>query len=1369
MAIEFGDITSVTATGATVRLDSGRELHLSAVEAARLGIASANSGARVRARLDRDSVVDIAVLTPGPAPDSPEPNTIAARIVSIDRRSGTLHLETPTGNATFRPGGLTPDQWACLAPGVEVVIERTASGGFALRLPGGLDRAEPSAQPSQAPVATLQGVGSVIQVSAYYAVIEGEDGQTYGAQRSRFPAFSFREGDRLSFRAIQENLEIVDMSLLEREAAGFGGADPCASRSRAYQEQTGRGVLNDLAKDFCEDGRLLWHWITPQQDAKFESLSGRLSPEVERAIGNAAQFSSFYTHQARALEALHAGRHVLVLTPTASGKTYCYNPAVLQAIQDDPTARALYVFPLNALLNDQVSKLRQLAQAMGDVGTDVGVDLLIGGLSREYRDRMQSNPPHIVAANPEMLNWLLGGNAYGGWPEYFRRLRYIVLDEVHVYRSLLGLHMASLVRRLLIACRRHGNPGPQFVLSSATVGAPEELAARLTSLDLRDFEIIGEEADGSAQQQRHWMVLAPCAEGEANVHNAHLQQCARALVDVLSQTREELNAILFARSIRDVQYVYRATRQLLADRGRRDLLGKVTSFASALLANEQKTEIYEGLRSGELRAVISTNALEAGIDIGALDVCIIAGFPFHVMRMRQMAGRAGRQQEGAVIYVPHPTHVVDRYYLEDPARLLTQPPESFVIDHENPYVARKHVVACASTMSGGIRRDELSAFGRHLDRMVQEAMADGVLEALGAWGYTARRRSGDDDPWGIGNLRAHAEIPYVICKAAWPRTRPCAAQGCPELLQTRESDRARCPDFVQFLDREYVYRDAHPGAVFEDHEGRFRQVQDFDDIQRVVGVVSMAATTPQRTFADETTTVTNLKARAQRELAGGARLVWGDVRVTGEYSGYFQYELIPRRRCPGCRSTYGPQTTECARCKVRTRPYLESTRPKYHDFPGEYQQTTYRIELTTVACWLVLPAQLDTSLETISACKIQGESNHVAKLLAEPGFPDASKVEATFGLTPEAATAVVGYCREHGQRLRRSRAPRGYNRIYPAFYGQCLRYHLRQHLSEADALEAYGKATGYPVLTDERHICRNCVASALLISAHTLSHLVALRYPMEALGDSQDLGFTTDLLHPETQTTTVFWYDNFDGGIGAAEKIYQKFDALLQRALESLDCACRPDEGCPQCTQTPRCDRGNEALSKVAARGLIHLLQGKPAYVPQAAVYWRKKGAEARERRARGSERASGTVHAPSEAPPPAPDPFVLLRVQPHVHDTVLHKASQIRGEEISDESPPVTIAVLQDAYRKVLEHSRPVDWGFPAEWDAHQVLHVQSEASKRLAHAAYKAIIGQVHPDRNRQRDAWATEASKRVNEAWEAVQKEWARSRSRRDEAEG
>ena len=203
--------------------------------------------------------------------------------------------------------------------------------------------------------------------------------------------------------------------------------------------------------------------------------------------------------------------------------------------------------------------------------------------------------------------------------------------------------------------------------------------------------------------------------------------------------------------------------------------------------------------------------------------------------------------------------------------------------------------------------------------------------------------------------------------------------------------------------------------------------------------------------------------------------------------------------------------------------------------------------------------------------------------------------------------------------------------------------------------------------------------------------------------------------------------------------------------------------------QTPRCDRGNEALSKVAARGLIHLLQGKRAYVPQEPVYLRKKEAEARERRSRPFERASGTVHAPCDAPPPAPDPFVLLRVQPHVHDTVLHKASQIRGEEISDESPPVSIGVLQDAYRKVLEHSRPVDWGFPAEWNAHQVLHVQSEASKRLAHAAYKAIISQVHPDRNRQRETWATDASKRVNEAWEAVQKEWSRSRSRRDEAEG
>ena len=1215
------------------------------------------------------------------------------------------------------------------------------------------------AKPPQRPVATIQGKGTIAQVQSHHVVVAGADDQQYGFMRSQFPGLAFHEGDQVTFRAVKDTREIVAIHVLERKAHGFGGRSPCGSMLEEIVGRTGRTALKELVEHWCEEKRLEWYWITPRRDPEEASAQTVLDAEVIEAIREAEpNFKAFYTHQAKALEALRAGRHVLVVTPTASGKTYCYNPAVFQALQGDPAARALYILPLNALLEDQVGKLRSMAAPFEKRRTRISIDRLIGGLGREYRDRIQAHPPQILATNPEMLSWILQRSADDGWPDFFRNLRFVVLDEVHTYRSLLGLHTAGLVRRLLVACRRYGSSDPQFVLSSATVGAPEELAWRLTSLPLGDFEILNEDDDGSEQQQRHWMVLTQPDDAEVSLHNTHLHHAAQTLVDVLTVPQEDLNAILFAKSIRDVHFVYSTVKRLLVDRGREELVPRISKFAGALLRNEERSEIYNGLRDGSLRAVISTNALEAGIDIGKLDVCIIAGFPFHVMRLRQMAGRAGRQQEGAVIFIPHPTHVVDRFYSEDPQRLLTQPPETFVIDHENPYIARKHVVACAASMPGGVQHQELELFGRHLDRMIREAREDKVVDVVNSATYTARRRWRKGDPWRIGNMRSDEQDPYAICKAPADQYERCSREGCAELGQGEAGKKGHCRWRVQLIDRQYVYRDAHPGAIFEDREGYFYGVNELEDRGKIVRVEKLDNDTARRTFASVMTGVTIRNERGRRDLPSGATLAWGDVRVSREYSGFFEYKLTPRRRCLRCRADYPITVSLCPACKARTRPYLSSSRPSYRDFPGKYRELTYSIELETVACWLVLPSALDGRLEAVSACKIPGRNNRVTQLLqTTPPFTEPADLAKVVGLSLAEAEPVFDYFEQHKQAFSSHGQPRDTIPIYPAFYGQCLRYHLREHLPEDQALSVFAKTTGYPVLTDTRHICRNCVGSCLVPAAHTLEHLVALRYPMVALGDSQDLGFTTNVLHPHTQGTTVFLYDNYDGGIGAAEKIFSLFDTLLHKALESLDCECNSDQGCPLCTQTLQCDRRTEALSKIAARGLIHLLLDMPIYVPLDPLYWTQHKIGESEREAETREFAKEPVPTPEQPGPPS-DPFWLLRVQPHVHDRVLDRALHIRGEEISSEVPPASVSDLQTAYQIVAKRPRESSWHFPDGWSEHEVLHIHPEASKPLASAAYKIIVRYVHPDRNPKRVDWATEATKRVNIAWEAVQANWA-----------
>lgn len=1379
MGIQFGDVVAVGDHGARIRLDSGQELHVSASSLTQLGARELGIGARVRLVIEDGDVQGLVVLSGMNKPTPESAVRIEVQITGIDPQKGILSLATETGKAQFGPVNLSEEQWSRLTVGSEVTILRSPEGKHSLQLPkvdpgyeGPDDSQDGPDGSSRLPVNTIGGKGRLAQVARYHAVVEGNDGERYGCMRSNFPGFSFHEGDEVAFRAIQENNEIVDLSLLKRWVPGFGGPNPCEHLLMDLVDHTERRAIAELAKRFCLEERLEWYWITPKQKAQKTPVPDTLGPKVIEAIGASVDtFDGLFKHQAMALEALEARKHVLVLTPTASGKTLCYNPAVFQALQGDPAARALYVFPLNALLKDQVGKLRAMARAFEEQGVKISIERLIGGLERQYRDEVQRNPPQILATNPEMLSYVLNGNAWGGWPDFLRSLRFVVLDEVHTYRSLLGLHMAGLVRRLLIACRRYGNPTPQFVLSSATVGAPEELATRLTSIPLENFVIIGQDQDGSEQQQRHWMVLSPYVDMATNPHNMHLYQAALTLVDVLTELHEDLNAILFAKSIRDVRFTYRVVQRLLSERGYDHLKRYVEQYVSALLTNEEKGRIYSGLQKGDLRAVVSTNALEAGIDIGKLDVCIIAGFPFHVMRMRQMAGRAGRSAEGAVIYIPHPMHAVDKYYQDDPKRLLTQPPEAFVIDHENPYIARKHVIACAASLPGGVGHQELQIFGGELDGIIQEAREHNVLEAVDSSIYTARRHWGKDDPWAIGNMRSAEQNPYAICQAPPQKRESCSARGCTEHSDERDRGDDRCPHLVQLLDRQYVYREAHPGAVFEDRDGDLYDVEDFDDRQKVAWVKPLPEDAIRRTFADESTTVTIIHERGGRDLPSGTRLAWGDATVTRAYTGFYEYDLIPRRRCTQCQREYEAKVTACSSCKRPTRPFLASSRPKYRDFPGDYQETTYSLTLKTMACWIAVPASIEAQLEAVARCPIRGRENRVSQCLEWPArFTDASELKPRLDLSTAEAECVANYFRQHGQIFSsaRHRYSGKFVPIYPAFYGQCLRYHLRQHLPEDRALAVFGEVVGYPVLSDERHICRNCVASVLLPAVHTLDHLVALRYPTVALGDSQDLGLTTCVLHPQTQKTTAFWYDNYDGGIGAAEKIFDNFDRLLHEALESLECNCRSDEGCPVCTQTLRCSRRNEALSKIAVRGLIHHILDLPAYIPTDPLYWTESQARQWERDAEAREQAASPVRSPSEPAPPPANPFWVLRVQPHVHDEVLRRVLEIRGEEIADDTPLISIQQLQRAHEAVRGSPRPEDWDFPAEWSEYEVLHVDADASKRLTHTAYKTIVFNVHPDRNKGQINWANEATKQVNAAWHAVQKNWRQASSGQQEGD-
>lgn len=1364
MAVLFGNILKVNLQqGITIRCDDGKIFEISNADLEALGTEPVAENWRVRVLVISGVVESIIVLdkTTGHDEEATKQDDfvdIDVEIVRVERLSKMLLLKTETGQGQFGPVDLSDEQWRSLKPGRKLILRRHHSGEHQLILPKETETLKKIA--STLPVVpTIHHRGIVKQISAHHIVIQGDDNRDYGFMRSQFPGLDIREGDDVAFRTERGKFDVLSITVLRKKPAGWGGREPCARLKRKVHKQSHRQALQTLFDKICDDygEHFIWYWMVPEKQPKTKAPRN-LYPAVEEALCQILEIEpgeqlNLYSHQEKSLEALEQGKNVLVLTPTASGKTYCYNPAVFNLLQKDPSAHALYVFPLNALLYDQVLKLRSMAEAMPQ--QSVSIDLLVGGLTREKRDEIKNTPPNILATNPEMLSWLLDRQEYGQWHRFFKNLRFIVLDEVHTYRSLLGLHMAGLMRRLMIACRRNGNDNPTFVLSSATVGDPSRLPERLTSTPAEQFVIIPEADDGSKQSQRHWYVL-----DFGFSRQIFINKTASLLVDVLTVADEGLNAIVFARSIRDVRAIYKATLEIL-EKLKPALKTQVKEFASAILDNRQKQAIYNGLKSGEIRAVISTNALEAGIDIGNLDVCIIAGFPFHVMRLRQMAGRVGRRQEGSVIFVPAPGQSIDKFYRDHPEKLLTQPPEAFVIDHENFYIARKHVAAAIKSFSGGVHRYELESFGKHLDHILAKGQEEKVFEAFGKDLFVPAKRY-LDGAWGIGNMRAVEQNPYLICKAA-PEHRHCLELGCFAAAEKAQTQDERCDNFVQFLDRQYVYRDAHPGAIFEGADGNFYRVCDFDDDTKHIYVEQLEKDPMQRTGALWNTDIEILKVEQERELSPGVKICLGNVKITHAYNGYYQYKLIVKYRCPSCKTVYFDETM-CPECiqkngrHVKTRLFLEQSDKDYLEYPGKYRHMIYRNTLSTVACWLSVDTTLETSLKTVSPCKIQRPGNKVLALIQDGIAQSAVELRARYrGIGADAAKIVLDYLKEHKKRFHSFKIPKGYRIGYPAYYGQCVRHTLRQSLPADEALYTFEQVTGYPVTTEERHICRNCVTPPLMAAVHTIGHLVAKQYPVVALGDSQDIGFITVAVHPQTQTCTSFWYDQYEDGIGASEKIFEQIDRFLNDALLAIECECGKDEGCPICIQSLRCAYDNSGLSKEAAKGLLHVLLEKPTYYPRNPVFHPLKEDKPDFFDDDFDDLAADPVPDPDEerAGLTLNDALEIMHACDHIHKKVLDKILNIRAQEMQKAGRTVSLNTLQQAYRIILRDKQDEDeWPYDPDWEPYEHLHALEKATMKLLRTAYRTIIFEIHPDRNPTNTVRATEMTQQLNEAWELIQ---------------
>lgn len=570
----------------------------------------------------------------------------------------------------------------------------------------------------------------------------------------------------------------------------------------------------------------------PAREARYGDypigLDERLRPVLrQRGV------QQLYSHQAHSIAATMRGEDVVVVTPTASGKTMCYNLPVLDSILKNPDARALYLFPTKALSADQVSELYELIQAMGvDIKTYTYDGDTPGAARRAVRQA-----GHIVVTNPDMLHSGILPH-HTKWVKLFENLRYIVIDEIHTYRGVFGSNLANVLRRLMRLCDFYGSH-PQFILCSATIANPKELAETLTG---RPVTLIND--NGAPMGKRHFVFYnPPVINQQLGIRKGVIPE-TRAIAEMLLKCG--IQTITFARSRLTVEVLTKYLKDVV-----RDPLGnagRVRGYRGGYLPT-QRREIEKGLRAGQIDAVVSTNALELGIDIGALDACILCGYPGTIASAWQQAGRAGRRKGTSIVFFVASSAAIDQYIVSHPDYFLHQSPENALLNPDNLYILLSHFKCAAYELpfEDGDTFGNVASTGELLDYLEEEHI---VRHVGGRYHWMA-----EDFPASEISLRSAASENFVIIDITDPTHHRVIG----------EMDRYTVPMLL------------HENAIYM-HEAQQYQVEklDFEACKAFIRRVDVG----YYTDADLNVSLSLLDVEQQEDLGGGAERALGEVKVT---------------------------------------------------------------------------------------------------------------------------------------------------------------------------------------------------------------------------------------------------------------------------------------------------------------------------------------------------------------------------------------------------------------------------------------------------------------------------------------------------------
>ena len=578
-------------------------------------------------------------------------------------------------------------------------------------------------------------------------------------------------------------------------------------------------LLQKLQAQEWYRGQIVRILTLPPKPAKFSEPQKPLHPKVRAFLEKKG--IRLFTHQAEAVDRILAGENVFIATPTASGKTLAFNLPVLSTLLFEEDATALYLYPLKALTQDQLVKLKELEAELGPVFRPGIYD---GDTPAQARSRIRAQV-RLLLTNPYALHQYLPW--HHKWERFLRNLRFVVIDEAHHYRGVFGSHVALLLRRLRRILERYG-ADPQFILASATIANPEEHGEKLIGK-----EVFVVKEDGAPRGERTFVFWNPFLD----LKHSWTDQVSLLLAFLVG---EGLQTLCFATS--------RRLAEVLAAFVQPKVPGKRIMAYRAGYLPEERRAIERGIRTGEIAGVVSTNALELGIDIGGLDAVIIGGYPGTVISVWQQAGRAGRGAKPALVFVVGQGDPLDQYFLRHPEELLTRPQEHAIINPQNESILLRQLLCAASEFPLNAR--DLELFGARPE-MVQ------TLEESGLVAKT---------PVGLVYSGIAAPVEVVSLNNLSDRTIRIEVEG--KTLETMDYERA--------------LREAYPGAVIL-HQGETYLVRELDLQENVARCERKEVDYYTEPLIREDVRI--LKVLEEQEIHG-VRVGLGEVRVVEEVEAF---------------------------------------------------------------------------------------------------------------------------------------------------------------------------------------------------------------------------------------------------------------------------------------------------------------------------------------------------------------------------------------------------------------------------------------------------------------------------------------------------